>query len=172
MEDVGCPLFIRLGDRGKTFSRSHREKAPVGTLKNIRISDVTATVSIEDRVAATQASYKNLKVETAPGITDKEKVKPGPIMITGIPGHSVENVTLENVTISFPGHGTTADAERVVAEDEDRYPEQFFFGVLPSWGAYVRHARNIEFINVELTKRNPDARKKLYLEDVEGFVEK
>ena len=110
MEDVGCPLFIRLGDRGKTFSRNNREKAPVGTLKNIRISDVTAMVTIEDRVAATKASYKNLKVETAPGITDKEKAKAGPIMITGIPGHSVENVTLENVTISFPGHGTTADA--------------------------------------------------------------
>ena len=172
MEDVGCPIFIRLGDRGKTFSGRNGEKAPVGTLKNIRISDVTARVTIEDREAATKASYKNLKVDQSPGITDKEKSKAGPIMITGIPDHYVENVTLENVKISFPGHGTPSDAERVIAEDEERYPEQFFFGVLPSWGAYLRHVRNIEFINVELGLRNADARKRLFLEDVEGFVER
>ncbi len=120
----------------------------------------------------TRAAYKNIKVEDAPGITDKEKSKAGPIMITGIPGHYVENVSLQNVKISFPGHGTTEDAKRTVPEDVDRYPEQYFFGVLPSWGAYIRHAKNIEFVNVELKARTPDARKKICLEDVEGFVER
>ena len=50
------------------------------------------------------------------------------------------------------------------------YPEQFFFGVLPAWGAYIRHARNVEFKNVELTLRGEDARQKIVLDDVEGFV--
>ncbi len=168
MEEVGCPLFIRLGNRGNTFGSG--EKPPVGTIKNIRIRDVTATVTIEDREAATKAVYKNLKVDTSPGITDREKAKAGPIMITGIPGHSIENVTLENVTMSFPGHGTAADASRVIPEDETRYPEQFFFGVLPSWGAFIRHARNIEFKNVQLTLRASDERERIVLDDVEGFV--
>ena len=57
-------------------------------------------------------------------------------------------------------------------EDIDRYPEHSFFGVLPSWGAYIRHARNIEFVNVELEARAPDARKRIHLEDVDGFVER
>ena len=61
---------------------------------------------------------------------------------------------------------------RTVPEDIDRYPEQFFFGVLPSWGAYIRHAKNIEFVNVELEARTPDARKRIHLEDVDGFVER
>lgn len=172
MKDVGCPIFIRLGDRGSTFSKSGNEKPPVGTLKNIRISDVVANVVIEDREKATRATYKNIKAEDAPEITDGEKSKAGPIMITGIPGHFVENVTLQNVKISFPGHGTNEDAERTVPEDIDRYPEQFFFGVLPSWGAYVRYARNIEFVNVVLEVRTPDARTRIHLEDVEGFVER
>ena len=60
----------------------------------------------------------------------------------------------------------------MVPEDIARYPEQFFFGVLPAWGAYIRHARNIEFTNVELKIRTTDARQKMYIEDVEGFVEK
>ncbi|MCS7469942.1 glycosyl hydrolase family 28 protein [Stieleria sp. ICT_E10.1] len=133
MKEVGCPLFIRLGNRGSHFGEG-RESPPVGTLKNIRISDVVAKVIIEDRAKAAEAVYKNLEVDTTPGVTDKEKSKAGPIMITGIPGHFVENVVLENIQISFPGHGTEEDARRTVAEDIDRYPEQFFFGVLPAWG--------------------------------------
>ena len=172
MQDVGCPIFIRLGDRGNTYVRGNREKPQVGTLKNIRISEVFAHVTIEDREAAARVAYKNIKVEDAPGITDREKSKAGPIMITGIPGHHVEDVTLQNIKISFPGHGTAGDAERSVPEDIDRYPEQFFFGVLPAWGAFVRHAKNIQFINVQLDTRNPDARNKILLDDVDGFVER
>ncbi|MDB4743669.1 glycosyl hydrolase family 28 protein [Planctomicrobium sp.] len=171
MQKVGCPIFIRLGNRGSTFGSDEGEKPPVGTLKNIRISDVVAEVTIQDREQAAQATYKNVKVEDAPEITDKEKSKAGPIMITGIPGHYVENVKLQNVSISFPGHGTMEDAGRSVPEDVDRYPEQYFFGVLPAWGAYIRHAKNIEFSNVELKTRTPDARKMIFLEDIEGFVE-
>ena len=170
MQDVGSPIFIRLGDRGNTFSKSEKGKPPVGTLKNIRVSEVVAEVTIEDREKATRATYKNIKAEDAPGITDKEKSKAGPIMITGIPGHYIENVRLQNVTISFPGHGTTQDAQRSVAEDIDRYPEQYFFGVLPAWGAYIRHAKNVEFVNVTLEARESDKRKEIHLEDVDGFV--
>lgn len=171
MKDVGSPIFIRLGNRGSTFSKNGTAKSSVGTLKNIRISDVVAEVTIEDREKVTRATYKNVKVEDAPGITDKEKSKAGPIMITGIPGHYVENIQLQNVTISFPGHGTTEDALRSVAEDVDRYPEQYFFGVLPAWGAYIRHAKNVEFKNVEMTFRDDDARQKIVLEDAVSFIE-
>ena len=167
MDEVGCPIFIRLGNRGTSFtgkSPSSRgadakpQGVPVGTLKNIRISDVVAKVVIENR-------------DKTPSFTDKEKAKAGPIMITGIPGHCIENVVLENIDISFPGHGTEEEAKRLVPEDIARYPEQFFFGVLPSWGAYIRHARNVEFKNVNLTTRSPDQREKIVLVDVEGFVE-
>ncbi len=170
MENVGNPIFIRLGNRGNTYASGRASRAPVGTLKNIRISDVVAKVTVEDRAKAAEAAYKNLQGDTTPGVTDREKSKAGPIMITGIPGHYVENVALENVKISYPGHGTEEDAKRVVPEDESRYPEQFFFGVLPAWGAYIRHAKNVEFKNVELTLRGEDARQKIVVDDVEGFV--
>ena len=69
---------------------------PVGTLKNIRISDLVAEVIVEDRVKLGSALSKDVKVDTTPGVSDAEKSKAGPIMITGIPGHYVENVVLEN----------------------------------------------------------------------------
>ena len=155
MENVGCPIFIRLGNRGSTFGKGG--KAPVGTVKNIRISDVVANVTIASK-GKTPSS--------------REIAKAGPIMIAGIPGHYVEDVVLENIKISYPGYGSQEDAKRVVPEDENKYPEQYFFGVLPAWGAYIRHARNIEFKNVEMTLRGSDARQKIVLDDVAGFVER
>ena len=150
MKNVGNPIFIRLGDRGRTYEKGKgaAKKAPVGTLRNIRIRDLVADVTGDDRSRS------------------------GPIMITGIPGHCVENVTLENVSMSFPGGGSAEDAKRVVPEDVARYPEQFFFGTLPAWGAYIRHARNIRFINVKLKARTEDARKRVHLDDVKGFTER
>ncbi|MDB4393296.1 hypothetical protein N9Z45_02910 [Akkermansiaceae bacterium] len=169
MEDVGNPIFIRLGNRGQKYGAE--ESKVVGTIKNIRISDIVAKVTIEDREKAAAAHYKRRKVDRTPGVTDKEKSKAGPIMITGIPSHLVEDVVLENIKISYPGHGSQADAKREVAEDIARYPEQYFFGVLPAWGAYIRHAKNIQFKNVTMTLRGPDERQKIVLNDVEDFVE-
>ena len=169
MEDVGNPIFIRLGNRGQKYGAE--ESKVVGTIKNIRISDIVAKVIIEDREKAAAAHYKRRKVDRTPGVTDKEKSKAGPIMITGIPSHLVEDVVLENIKISYPGHGSQADAKREVAEDIARYPEQYFFGVLPAWGAYIRHAKNIQFKNVTMTLRGPDERQKIVLNDVEDFVE-
>jgi hypothetical protein len=130
----------------------------VGTLKNVRISDVVAKVTPQDR-------------DMSGDYSEREKAKAGPIMISGIPGHFVEDIVLKNITISYPGGGTQGDANRAVLEDIARYPEQFFFGVLPAWGAYIRHARNVEFRNVVLETRSPDERQKIVLDDVEGFSE-
>ncbi|QDU88769.1 Exo-poly-alpha-D-galacturonosidase precursor [Pirellulimonas nuda] len=169
MKNVGNPLFMRLGNRGSTFGDG-RAGALVGTLKNIRVSDVVAEVAVEDRAKAAEAAYKNLEAAPNAGVTDKEKSKSGPIMITGLPGHYIEDVVLENIKISYPGNGTQEDAKRVVPEDEHRYPEQYFFGVLPAWGAYVRHAKNVQFNNVELSTRGPDQRDKIVLDDVISSV--
>lgn len=155
MKNVGNPIFIRLGNRGRTYdkhvtygqdAKMKPEGAPVGTIKGIRIRDVVAEVTGDD------------------------KSRSGPIMIAGIPGHLIEDVSLENIEITYPGGGNAEEAARAdVPEDIARYPEQFFFGVLPSWGAYIRHAKNVEFKNVELSTRNADAREKFYLEDAKGL---
>ena len=185
MEDVGSPVFIRLGNRGRIYTKDFDvefnankegidEGVPVGILKNVSISDVVAVVTIESPEEEAIAPYKRqdlAKQDPDPEkLAEKQKARSGPIMITGIPGHYVENVTLKNIEISYPGGGTSEDAKRVVAEDEKRYPEQFFFGVLPAWGAYIRHAKNIQFKNVKMTTRDPDKREKFILIDVEGFI--
>lgn len=174
MEDVGNPIFIRLGNRSKSWVK--KDTVPVGTLRNVRISDVVATVTRESPEKTVKAVYKNLDVKKLKSDPEKllqdQKTRTGPIMITGIPGCYVEDVVLENVKISYPGGGSEEDAEIVVPEDENAYPEQYKFGVLPSWGAYIRHAKNITFKNVTLTTREHDAREMIITDDVEGFVNK
>jgi polygalacturonase len=154
MNNVEGPLFIRLGNRGRQYDKpteqvykqeAESEGASVGSVKNITI--------------------RNIKAE----VVSEMKERCG-IMISGIPGHYIENVVLEDIEISYPGGGTAVDAKIVVPEDEARYPEQFFFGALPSWGAYIRHAKNIQFKNVKMKTRTSDKREKIVLVDVEGFV--
>ena len=153
MDKVGGPFFIRLGNRGKQYQGLYTGNEPpsiapeqVGSIKNIQIKDIVAHVSHTslDRMG---------------------------IMITGIPDHYIEDITLENIHITYPGGGTSEHTQRAIAEDIARYPEQFFFGVLPSWGAYIRHAKNITFNNVNLLVQGEDQRKKIVTDDVHNFQE-
>ena len=155
MEECEGPIFIRLGGRGVVFDRPKeivydrsdvKEKpAPVGSLRDCSFRNIRATVRTKDPARAG-------------------------IMITGIPGACVENIRFENVEITLPGGGSEADAARKVSEDERRYPEQFFFGTLPSSAVFVRHARNVSFTNLQITLQQPDARSPFHCEDVEQIA--
>jgi polygalacturonase len=150
MENVGGPIFIRLGNRGRLYDKPaaqiyekdvRPEGAQVGVIRGITIRHVTARVTGTDR--------------------DRQA-----IMITGIPGHRVQDVVLEDIDVRFPGGGTQDDAMRQVPEDVARYPEQYFFGVLPAWALFVRHADGIRLRNVKLDCHAADARPPVFLEDV------
>ena len=151
MDNVGSPLFIRIGNRNLKFDspaemnfygEAEAGEGDAGIIRDIVISDIQANVTVTQ--------------------TDRT-----PIMIAGIPKACVENVTLRNIKAIFPGGGTDDDAYRIVPEDEARYPEQWFFGVLPAWGIYARHVRGLELDNVVLTLCGEDARQKTVFEDVE-----
>ena len=180
MDNVGSPIFIRLGNRGRTYTKGiegiqsadvQPEGAPIGVVKNIRIKDVVAKVSLAGPDLKPHAYHPQKTGKKSQKDLDRDFAMAGPIMIAGIPDHLIENVVLENIQVSYPGGGTQQDSKREVAEDIARYPEQYFFGRLPAWGAYIRHAKNVQFKNVQLETRGPDARDKIVLDDAEGFVQ-
>lgn len=133
------PLYIRLGDRARKY-RPGMDRPPVGQVRNINISNVVAT-NIGDYGAS----------------------------ITGIPGHYVENVSLNNIRIYYAGGGTHEDAERDVPEMEDSYPEGTKFGQLPAYGLYIRHAIGISLNNVEFSYEKTDERPALVADNVENL---
>ncbi len=111
-----------------------------------------------------------------------------PSIISGIPGHPVEGVTLSNGRIlSRGGLGMEQVARQpaelvntfffpeplprdpyAVPERENAYPEPSMFGLLPAYGLYVRHARALRVSGAELGFQDEDRRPAFVLRDVQG----
>ncbi|MEP7186081.1 MAG: glycosyl hydrolase family 28 protein [Rhodanobacter sp.] len=156
--NTGNALFIRLGARA--------QGRPPGTLRNVTIRNLRAQIPL----GAPDAGYPM----SGPLPTEAHNLFPS--SITGLPGHPVQNVTLENIAITFGGGGATWRADRPldalasVPEQASGYPEFSMFGELPAWGLYVRHVDGLKMRNVHLTLQTPDYRPALVADDTRGLA--
>ena len=87
-------------------------------------------------------------------------------ILSGVPGHPLEDVVISNVRGVQEGGGTEADQMARPGERERGYPEPNMFGPMPSWGLYVRHAVRLTVRDVSLRLEKPDERPCVVLEDV------
>ena len=144
MNEVGAPLFIRLGDRGRKWMRPEDHR--VGKLRNISISRISARVFTPFDGRPLGGS------------------------ISGIPGHVIENVRLQDVSIEvLRDHSweeTQALHNAVIPEVESDYPEYSMFGALPAYGLYVRHVRGLALENVRVSFAQRDFRPALVCDSV------
>ena len=129
------------GVRAPLFVRlGNRGRGPgnpvAGTLTNVRISNVVA-------VGAMTASS-----------------------ITGIPGHAVSGIHLEDIRVTAWGGAGAEVASQRVPELAERYPDAYMFRDLPAYGLYCRHVRDLTCERVELDADRPDARPAVVLDDV------
>ncbi len=135
MKDVQYPIFLRLGNRGRDMD------VPVpGTLKNVIISNITAT----------NAKHAGL--------------------LTGIPAHPIENVLLENIIVTCKGGGTKEQAGIDVPELVDGYPDALRFGELPAYGIYSRHVVGLTLENIQVSFESPDLRHAMVCDDVSNLT--
>ncbi len=88
--------------------------------------------------------------------------------LTGIPGHDIEDIQLNNIHIYYKGGISNGQPEMQVPEQENKYPEPGMFGQAPAYGFFIRHAKNIQLNNVQLSLINPDNRPPLRMDDVQG----
>ena len=101
---------------------------------------------------------------------------PFPSSVCGIPGNRIENVTIENVEIEYPGRATRGMAYMPlwragdVPEQVEKYPEFSMFGELPAYGFYLRHVDGIRFKDVTLRLAADDFRPAFVTEDVRNDV--
>lgn len=138
LDQVSISNITMTGVQTPIFMRLGSRKNPTGTIKNVIISNVIATS--HSRMSST---------------------------IAGVPGFKIENVVLRDIILNGPGGGTLADAARKLPEHEKDYPENRIFGwSLPSYGLYIRHAKNITLDNIQFNLAKPDSRPALWLEDV------
>ena len=87
-------------------------------------------------------------------------------IISGIPGHPIEDVRLDNIKILYQGGGTKEQAALDPPEKETAYPEPSMFGETPAWGFFVRHVKGIQISNMEIGTVNDDQRPAFWMSDV------
>lgn len=159
-----CPLYVRLGNRARRHT-AEAPQPPVGTMRNISISNITAVNT---------GNFGS--------------------SITGIPGHKIENISLSNINITNRG-GLTKGAYRTeekgngaarhdtggnlqlerywrsaedVKEDETGYPQPTVWGNLPCYGLFVRHVSGISMRGMTFKSNGSEPRKPMMMVDVDN----
>lgn len=156
--NTGNALFIKLGDRS--------DSRPPGILRNVAIRNLRAQIPL----GVPDVGYPL----AGPLPTEAHNLFPS--SISGLPGHPVQNVTLENIDITFGGGGQTwrasvpLDTLASVPEKAASYPEFSMFGELPAWAFYVRHVDGLTMQNVRLALQTPDYRPALVADDARELV--
>jgi hypothetical protein len=114
-------------------------------------------------------------------------------IISGVPGHDVEDVKLNGIRILYRG-GLTLDQVAKqpsgmvsgfffraaggvpprepydTPEREREYPEPSMFGILPAYGFFMRHAKGIELNDIDVAYMQEDRRPAFVLDGVEGVA--
>lgn len=185
--NTGNAVFIRLGHRNKDGNYSR--------VRNVAIANVYAEVPAGKPDKGYPMEGPGLKYPTGmkPAKNAWVSVSPWnhsgkdstaipyphnvfPSSITGLPGHPVENISLENIEIVFAGGGDSslaffpADSLEKITEAEASYPEFSMFGELPAWGFYVRHADGLVMKNVTIRNKKEDYRTAAIFDDVQRLV--
>ena len=92
-------------------------------------------------------------------------------LIAGLPGHAIEDIQLNNIRIYYRQLDSAATKiQQVVPEHEKTYPEPAKFGVLPAYGFFIRHAKNVKLNNVEVSYTGSETRVPFILDDVKGIT--
>ena len=182
--NTGNAIFIRLGHRNKDSVYSQ--------LRNVFIANIKVKVPKEkpdkgypmegpalkypsNYKVDTTIKYQSVSPWNNSGIDTNAMPYPHnvfPASITGIPGHYVENVTLENIEIIYEGGASKeltyfpVDSLQSITEAVSSYPEFSMFGELPAWGFYVRHVKGLTMKNIRLTSVKPDFRVACIFDDV------
>ena len=101
-------------------------------------------------------------------IVSSNAVAEYPSIISGIPDSLIEDIKVCDVYLHQLGGGGKEWAALEPPEKENAYPEATMFGTLPARGFFLRHARNLEFSNIEIASAKADERPAFWIHDVEG----
>lgn len=141
MENVLRPFFVTQNRFGMS-KHAPPGRTPVGLLRDLRFSEITAVVP---RKPTGDAFDQPCNV------------------FVGYPGYYIENVSINGLDLVMPGGGTAEQAARrdipELLEEVKRYPEApDFQGELPASNLYLRHVRGFHLTNARLSTTVADAR--------------
>ena len=87
------------------------------------------------------------------------------IALNCVEGSTLENISFDNIHLTFGGGGTAEDADR---RDLPEFAGEYFaLGPMPAYGFYARHARGITLQNIRFQTATPDLRPAVFLDRTE-----
>ena len=155
MRNVGQAILVNLGHEMYHIGIDEaelpvRRGAEPGAVRNIILRDI---------LAEGVGRYRGASVGGE--VTEMER-RHGCI-ISGMPGHPIENLTLENIRMRFAGKGTAEDAANDLSQVKNGFNGDSM-GVTPSYGFYCRNVRNLRMRDVETGYENEDVRPAVMVE--------
>ncbi|GAB2787338.1 glycoside hydrolase family 28 protein [Rhabdobacter roseus] len=147
MHNVNGSIFVKLG---------HRQGQAPGVLRNVHFSNITA-----DGIGEWQPD------RSAPYFKVPNDQKIG-VLVVGLPGALVEDVSFDHIKLQFSGGGTAEDAKRNMEDKPSVYPEYSNFGVTPAFAFNIRHVKNISLNNISVSTLQKDLRPALLIENAEN----
>ncbi|PTR01566.1 polygalacturonase [Mucilaginibacter yixingensis] len=142
------------------------------TINNITMRDIV-NAPIFVRLGARMRAPADMKVGTCTRVIISNVVvynadsRHGAI-ISGVPGNDINDLTLNNIRIYYKGGGTAEQAKREVPALEKGYPEPYQFGVMPSYGFFIRNVTDLKMNDVQVSYLTEDQRPPFILDNVNG----
>ncbi len=99
------------------------------------------------------------------------------IVITGLPGHPIEDLCLSHIQFYTGGGGTATEAARRSLPEytletlKGWWPEYSLLGgAVPCHGVYARHVKGLTLNDIQIKTIKPDARPAIVCDDVSGLT--
>jgi len=156
--NTGNPLFVCLGAR---HSEARHSEARRITIRNVKAEVPFGRPDEAYDLRGPEVNYFH---------------NPWPSSIAGLPGHPIQEVTLENIDLTYPGRASKAMAYiglyrlDAVNEAATAYPEFSMYGELPSWALYARHIQGLTLRNIRVSLRDSDFRPAFIFDDVQELT--
>lgn len=161
LDEVTGPISISIGPHER---RGHgpnpwealpETSAAPAVVRNISFSNIHGTVTTNP--------------PQLPGYPYTIKCRPGElhscIVLNCVGGATLENISFENIHLTFGGGATAEDAAR--RNLPEIAGEYFVLGPMPAYGLYARNAKTITMTNIRFEVKTPDLRPAVVFERVE-----
>jgi polygalacturonase len=136
MEKTFTPIFIKISDVARVPKGTYKR----GAIRNITFENITVTDCF---------SY----------FKDRQM----PSVIWGKPGSPVENIKFNNIRITEKGGHPASEGTLEPKENNERFPRKV--GAIPAYAWYLRHVKNIRFLNCRFGYEKNDDRPAMVVDD-------
>ena len=156
LDNVTGPIHVAAGPTppGDTLSPAAPAEQPA-IVRNISFSNIQGTVT----TSPAQLTEASVTSDYRPG------ERHSCITFNCVGGAVMENISLENVHLTFGGGGTAEDAAR--RDLPQIAGEYFMMGPMPAYGLYARNVHGITMQNMRFQVSTPDLRPALIFDHVE-----